>query len=310
MMDLFKEILEKYNLEFKKDHPEIEINGSPERCQQRWVIEDQVGDFFIVEKIFNHQVNRREYISQNLEKLNQAGLDKIELYLTNNQNEFITQINKDWWQIKKYILGVDLQRPDYLDDSWRGQVLADWYLEFSQNSSKLNTIPQAVFSIKTYIYELIEGLKKYQPKVLNQIEPVLNFLNQKFMLQHDKLTKSFCHGDWHVLNIIWGEQEIKKVIDWEFCGWKPQVYDLANMLGCLGVEHPTAFQRKCVLSLIQKIKGSNLFNKLSWQILPEFILALRFAWLAEWLRKNDQPMIKLEIDYMFWLKANVDKLID
>lgn len=309
-MDLSKEILEKYNLKFKKDHPEIEINGSPERCQQRWVIEDQVGDFFIVEKIFNHQVKHREYISQNLEKLNQAGLDKIELYLTNNQGEFIAQINKDWWQVKKYIPGVVLRRPDYLDDDWRGQVLAAWWLEFNKISSKLNITPQAVFSIKTYIYELVERLKKYQPKVLSQVEPILKFLNQNFMLQHDKLIVGFCHGDWHVLNIIWGEQEIKKVIDWEFCGWKPQVYDLANMLGCLGVEHPTAFQRKCVLSLIRKIKESDLIDKLNWQILPEFILALRFAWLAEWLRKSDQAMVKLEIGYMFWLKANVDKLID
>ncbi|BBO77311.1 hypothetical protein DSCW_47280 [Desulfosarcina widdelii] len=28
------------------------------------------------------------------------------------------------------------------------------------------------------------------------------------------------------------------------------------------------------------------------------MLAIRFAWLSEWMRKNDRPMIQLEADYM------------
>ncbi len=49
---------------------------------------------------------------------------------------------------------------------------------------------------------------------------------------------SFCHGDLHPLNVIWGEKSIRAVIDWEFSGIKPEIYDLANMLGCLGMEDP------------------------------------------------------------------------
>jgi len=31
---------------------------------------------------------------------------------------------------------------------------------------------------------------------------------------------------------------------------------------------------------------------------PDFVVALRFAWLSEWLRRDDVEMIALELDYM------------
>jgi len=40
------------------------------------------------------------------------------------------------------------------------------------------------------------------------------------------------------------------------------------------------------------------FAETSWTCLPEFVVALRFAWLSEWLRKDDVEMIGLELDYM------------
>ena len=42
--------------------------------------------------------------------------------------------------------------------------------------------------------------------------------------------------------------------------------------------------------------------------LPEFIIAIRFAWLSEWLRKKDNDMISLECDYMDLLTDNTKTL--
>ena len=41
----------------------------------------------------------------------------------------------------------------------------------------------------------------------------------------------------------------------------------------------------------------------------DFIVALRFAWLSEWLRKSDKDMIKLEQVYMLLLIENKEKLM-
>jgi homoserine kinase type II len=40
----------------------------------------------------------------------------------------------------------------------------------------------------------------------------------------------------------------------------------------------------------------------------EFIVALRFAWLSEWLRRKDSEMIGLELDYMRLLIDNKNSL--
>ena len=42
--------------------------------------------------------------------------------------------------------------------------------------------------------------------------------------------------------------------------------------------------------------------------LPEFVIAIRFAWLAEWLRKKDDEMIELETVYMNLLLKHRDTL--
>ena len=74
--------------------------------------------------------------------------------------------------------------------------------------------------------------------MLSKIGPVISFLENRFMKVHDMLPVSFCHGDFHPLNIIWSKDSIKAVIDWEFLGMKPEIYDAANLIGCIGIEDP------------------------------------------------------------------------
>ncbi|MGD0170381.1 MAG: hypothetical protein ABSE54_11730, partial [Smithella sp.] len=56
------------------------------------------------------------------------------------------------------------------------------------------------------------------------------------------------------------------------------------------------------------IKAAKIISKISWKYLVEFIVALRFAWLSEWLRRKDTEMIGLELDYMRLLIDNKNRL--
>jgi homoserine kinase type II len=119
------------------------------------------------------------------------------------------------------------------------------------------------------------------------------------------LETAFCHGDYHPLNVIWEPAAIGAIIDWEFCGYKPALDDLANLLGCVGVEQPEALEGPVVRSLLAALGAGDYLSEASWTALPAYVLALRFAWLSEWLRRNDQEMIALELDYMnLLLKAH------
>jgi len=121
---------------------------------------------------------------------------------------------------------------------------------------------------------------------------------------YEKLPVAFCHGDYHPLNVIWSANDIKGVIDWEFCGFKSEIYDAANLIGCVGVENPQSLIGDLVKSFIADLKKANIISKKSWKYLLEFIVALRFAWLAEWLRREDAEMIRLELDYLRLLIDN------
>jgi homoserine kinase type II len=52
------------------------------------------------------------------------------------------------------------------------------------------------------------------------------------------------------------------------------------------------------------MKSADIISKISWKYLMEFIVALRFAWLSEWLRRSDKEMIRLELNYMRLLIEN------
>jgi homoserine kinase type II len=98
--------------------------------------------------------------------------------------------------------------------------------------------------------------------------------------------------------VIWEADGIRAVIDWEFCGLKPELYDVANLIGCVGVEEPAALTGELVGALLRHLREAAFLSLLGWRLLLPYVLALRFAWLSEWLRKGDEEMIELELTYM------------
>ncbi|OGX55608.1 MAG: hypothetical protein A2306_02365 [Omnitrophica WOR_2 bacterium RIFOXYB2_FULL_38_16] len=306
--DMF-EVLKLWGLNLKDVHKEVNIEGSPERTEYRVVCEDTLGDLYIVGKIPRALYDRKKRIALTLEHLREKGLQKIESFLINLNGEFVSEYNHCFWQIVHYVEGIDLPRPDYVFDKWRGSQLADFYIDLKERSADLPSLKSSeVFSIKDYVYDLINTIKENKPEMLERLLPVLEFLERDFMTAHDSFPVSFCHGDYHMLNMVWGESQINAVIDWEFSGSKPEIYDVANMLGCLGIEHPNSLTNELVIEFLSKLKEAGLFSEISWKYLLEFVVAQRFAWLSEWLRKDDLEMQDLEEYYIKLLIEKKDVL--
>ena len=55
-------------------------------------------------------------------------------------------------------------------------------------------------------------------------------------------------------------------------------------------------------ALLDRVRAAGLYQRLSWAGLPELVLAVRYAWLSEWLRRDDADMVSLELDYMRLLR--------
>lgn len=300
-------LLNQWEIRYQSKKPDICIAGSPERTSYRIVIEDDKKTFYILEKILSDRYKHKLTISTTLDQLKKYDVLYVQPYLKTITNESFIEYKNAYWQLIPYISGLPLNRPQYIMDSWRGKKTAEFLIDLWEKTESL-MLPETlkIFSLKSYVLDMIQLMKTYNPREYHQLIPVINFIQQDFFEVYGSLPHCFCHGDCHPLNIIWSENNIESVIDWEFLGEKPEIYDIANLLGCIGIEEPTGLFQDYAITFIEEIIKSNLIADKSIQYLLECIITLRFGWLAEWLRKNDMDMINLEITYMHLLLRNRD----
>lgn len=303
--ETLKTVSRLWQVNLKKTHKNIPIQGSPERSTFRVVLEDENNNFFVLAQISPKSLENKKRIATILDFLAKKNLACVQPYLASEKREFVIEHKNNFWQIAPFVQGVELDRGKYIYDKWRGLALAKFLIDLHHKSKRLpSPNPRNVFSLKNYIYKLIREINLYNKDIKDKINDIADFLEIDFMPVYEKLPVTFCHGDYHPLNIIWSSDNIKCVIDWEFCGYKSETYDVANLIGCVGVEDPQSLTGDLVKYFIVEMKKANIISKISWIYLLEFILALRFAWLSEWLRRKDTEMISLELDYMRLLIDN------
>jgi homoserine kinase type II len=303
--EALKSAAELWQVRLKKLHRNIPVQGSPERSVFRVVLEDEDGCFFVLEQISSKSLEHKRQIAGMLDFLAGQNITRVQPYRASKKGQQVMKYKNNFWQIIPFIEGVALDREKYMYEKWRGRALAAFLIELSRKSKNLPSYDtRQVFSLKDYMYKLIREINLYNKDIKDEIKDIAAFLEKDFMPAYEKLPVAFCHGDYHPLNVIWSADDIKCVIDWEFAGYKSEIYDAANLIGCVGVEDPQGLTGDLVKSFIADMKKTKIISKASWKYLVKFIIALRFAWLSEWLRRKDTEMIRLELDYMRLLIDN------
>jgi homoserine kinase type II len=293
------EIMSMWGVGLKRLGDDTQIAGSPERTAFRTLVESDSGEFFVLEKVHRRDVAKKKRIAQTVKFLSCHGLTTIIPYRETSHGQQVCFYDDDFWQLVPFRQGVELDRTKYYFDAWRAPVMAEFLAALHKSSAVLPAPEESeIFNLKEYVVRILGQMEQHHPQVRETIVPVVNFLESEFMPHYQELPVAFCHGDYHPLNIIWGENSLLAVIDWEFCGFKPEIYDVANMVGCLGMENPECLEGPLVTEFIRRMKELEFISQTSWQNFRAFVVALRFGWLAEWLRKKDEPMIDLELDYM------------
>jgi homoserine kinase type II len=306
LTDRFREIMAFWGLTYKRTRPDVPLHGSPERAAYRTVVEDNTSStLYVLEKIPKGSYNSKLRICKALAFLRERGMGAVQPYLSDEHGDYIMEHRGAHWQIVPHVPGVPLERPAYVFHGWRGKVCAQFLAELRRRGADMPFFtPQCPFSLKDYFIDVTEKIKLHHPEVFARFAPVVQFVEGHFLDIHDRLPLAFCHGDYHPLNIIWAEKGMHTVIDWEFAGYKSDIYDVANMLGCIGVEEPRSLEGKFAKAFLAIVRHEGLLSRRSCNAIVEYMVALRFAWLAEWLRKEDHEMIHLELDYMKLLTGN------
>ena len=299
MHGMLNDVISSWGLTLARVREDICITGSPERTDYRAVIEDTNGKLFIVERISPQLVARKNVIAQELQALHDNGFEFAQPYRVSAAGEYILQLNSGYWQVVPYIPGLPLDRPAYVMETWRGKAAADLLILLRKTAVTIPSIkgPSEGFSLPAYIDQLVGVIARRDKRLLPDAGRMHAYVQKHLYPAYAGLPVALCHGDFHAVNTIWWNNRINGLIDWEFSGMKPELYDAANMISCLGIEDPGSLWSGAPVTFVRRLRASGLFSGGSFDHLIDMVIAIRFAWLSEWLRKKDDEMIAMEFDF-------------
>lgn len=304
---MIDKILNYWNFRPIRLRNDISLAGSPERCATRVAVEDERGAVLVLERLLPGQAQRRAAIARILDELANNGLARSLRYIPDHSGVHVVHHRSDHYMLAPLIHGGPPPRPALVRHGWRGRGMAEFLLEMEAAASSVpeNLVNElgAPLDLPAYVASLSETLRLRRPAEHARLSTSLKRL-ASFFDNWPCLPLRLSHGDFHPLNAVWSEDALTGVIDWEFMGRKPMLYDVANCVGCVGSEGPDALAADFVNGLIGTL------NKAGWDLalLPETVAALRTGWLSEWLRRGDEDMIDLELAYMDLLTRNLDRL--
>ncbi|MCJ2166158.1 MULTISPECIES: phosphotransferase [unclassified Pseudodesulfovibrio] len=302
------EILSLWGLPHGSPRTDISLSGSPQRCLTRSAVEDGTGRVWVLETLRPGQFDRRERIGRTLARLSSEGLP-VPAYLPGPDGQFCMERDGSHYQISPFVPGDPLPQPEYIEDADRGKSLGRFLADLHRIGSTISEFDMGPrFDLENYINELMGAMGPRSPEMHDALLPVLPALVPLFEAWDD-LPPVLSQGDFHPLNVIWKRLSVAAVIDWEFAGVRPALFDAANCLGCVGIEEPRALVRGLAPAMLRTLKERDCLDSVSFSLLPELLLGLRFAWMSEWLRRKDLEMIDLEVRYMRLLANSMDTLL-
>lgn len=284
-----------WGIHFDAVDTSCEIEGSPERAVARVVVRDVDGGRWILEQIEKDNLPRKQQIAEQLEKLSEWS--QIHPYHRTTSNSFFQTADEGsaCWMLRPFVEGIALNRETYLDDLWRMDAMADFLLQLRVHTTGWSG---PVFSVCDYAQGRMAAWRGRYSKLTDKMEGSFSKLQKSFFPIHDQLPLAFCHGDYHPLNVVWGTNSIQSVIDWEFCGIKPELYDVALLLGCIGFENPDNLLGEPVVRLVHQLRSAGFGTEISWENLLGLTAAIRYGWMSEWIRRSDREARQMEVVYI------------
>lgn len=312
--------LASFGLRTARRRSERSIPGSPERCASRSVLEDDSGRCWLLERLASGQVPRRMALAATLAALRARFPEQdkalIPVYRKTPQRDFVARIAGFPWQLSPFVPSDPLPRPAYLNDAPRGADLARCMLLLRSAAQELPA--ESLRELRAAQADLPPGLPEYARNLLattRDREPGAHAALRKLLPLLEPVLRGYAdlpvrlqHGDLHPLNALWRGQRVIALIDWEFLHPRPECWDLANLLGCLGFERPDGLTGPLALALTRELRAADYLDEATWALLPEFTALLRLAWLSEWLRKDERDLLDMELVYLGLLLERGDEL--
>ena len=301
-------VLKTLDIELARLRPDLPLAGSPERCLERAAAEDSRGGLWVVERHAPAAAARKQEIAAAAAHL-AARLPEVRPWLAFAPGRFVDAYDGGAWQVSRFVPGVPLDRPSYAFEGWRGEALAGLLVRFrAAAQGSPGREDAAAFSLPAFVRDLMGKIADRDRPLFERLFPAVLHVERRLFPRLAAVPAAFAHGDFHPLNVIWSETGINGLVDFEFCGYRPETYDAAVLTGCLGMEDPRCLTKDLVVRLVRRLRAEAGYANEAWAVFPDLVLALRFAWLSDWLRRDDREMVDLEAVYIGLLLDRRDAL--
>lgn len=275
------------------------ISGSPNRSVKRFVFHSGQGDF-IAEAFELRKKSRQIRQNEILEFLARNRMQGVFSWLRTVDGAHGVAGGGWFWQVRPWCAADPLPRKTLGDEAAFARIWSRVLLELKEFSPAENSdlqMPNENFAFSAYLPVLDRFAREKSADFYPRISQMLKRISP-LCRQLDSLPRMFAHGDFHPGNILVRNGNTAAVIDWEFCGWKPAGYDLALLLGCLGMDDPRWLSKGVIVDMQKELFARDYMPRAAWEMLTWTIAATRLGWLGEWIDLNDRRMVEQELTYI------------
>ncbi len=275
------------------------IQDSFDPSGQLTIFSDADGAQWELEIISENQYSRKLALAETMELLESNGCSLILPYQRNSLGQFITFYTGQLCMLRPCMSGIATPRNQWLTDDWRADAIAAFIINLRQASDKIS-VPEGgnPFSIIDFVKRKTEALNRHRPEMGESLSSVYSCLENDLFSVLYSLPTAFCHGDFKPENMVWENDSIQSVLNWEHCGLKPEAYDAALLVGCIGFKNPDALISDFTRRLILQLREASIYQDETWEVFFELTLATRYLWLSEWMRKHNKKNRDLEMLFM------------
>lgn len=276
---------------------DVAFSGSPERSLARHGVTTPRG-FMVLEEIAAEDVHHKEAVAGAIAQVSRCGLSVVVPFVSRAGN-YIEEMDGRWWQLRSWLPSEPLPRPGYLNEPWRANEAASFLASLRACGVQTSALPS--FNLQFFLEDLWRKLESDGRDIHNSLGPFYAVIEKDLFPVLGELPLTFSHADFHPRNILWGNERIVAVIDWEFCGLRHDLFDVAHMISVAASEERGVLRSPFVTRFLHEAVARKLLSQRSAEVLPLYVVALRFLWLSLWLRQNDEDMIDFEVYFIQYL---------
>ena len=280
----------------------ITVSGSPNRSVKRFVFAGSSG-IFAAEGFELRKKSRQCAQCEVLEVLAKGGMAGINPWCRTLDGSCGAVADGCFWQLRRWCEADELPRRTLGDEKVYSRIWQEVLLQlkaFAPADKNCLYTPNEDFYFSGYLPRLARFASAKAGGAAGEISRLLERF-APLCQEVDALPQMFAHGDFHPGNILTRQGELSAVIDWEFTGWKHPGYDLALLLGCLGMDDDRWLSEGATVDMQNALYQSGYMPGKAWEMLTVTIAAVRLGWLGEWLDLGDMAMVKREVDFINYL---------